>query len=85
MRSSGRRCRRRRRMRWPLLAQRLGARSMVKHENHTPIGAFKVRGGLVYVDRSEARAAARRRPDLGDARQSRPEPCFRRPAATACR
>lgn len=37
--------------RWPLLAQRLGADVVVKHENHTPIGAFKVRGGLVYVDR----------------------------------
>lgn len=36
---------------WPLLAQRLGASVIVKHENHTPIGAFKVRGGLVYVDR----------------------------------
>jgi threonine dehydratase len=35
---------------WPLLAQRLGATVIVKHENHTPIGAFKVRGGLVYVD-----------------------------------
>ncbi len=36
---------------WPLLAQRLGTDVVVKHENHTPIGAFKVRGGLVYVDR----------------------------------
>ena len=36
---------------WPLLAQRLGADVVVKHENHTPIGAFKVRGGLVYLDR----------------------------------
>ncbi|MGB8398582.1 threonine dehydratase [Bradyrhizobium sp.] len=36
---------------WPLLAERLGADVVVKHENHTPIGAFKVRGGLVYVDR----------------------------------
>ena len=35
---------------WPLLAARLGANVIVKHENHTPIGAFKVRGGLVYVD-----------------------------------
>jgi threonine dehydratase len=37
--------------RWPLLSERLGATVIVKHENHTPIGAFKVRGGLVYVDR----------------------------------
>src|ERR1700744_3299478 len=36
---------------WPLLTQRLGASVVVKHENHTPIGAFKVGGGLVYVDR----------------------------------
>src|ERR1700720_2594193 len=36
---------------WPLLSERLGAAAIVKHENHTPIGAFKVRGGLVYVDR----------------------------------
>jgi threonine dehydratase len=36
---------------WPLLAQRLGTDVIVKHENHTPIGAFKVRGGLVYMDR----------------------------------
>ncbi|MGH6641819.1 MAG: threonine dehydratase [Bradyrhizobium sp.] len=36
---------------WPLLAQRLGTDVVVKHENHTPIGAFKVRGGLVYVER----------------------------------
>jgi len=36
---------------WPLLSQRLGASIVVKHENHTPTGAFKVRGGLVYVDR----------------------------------
>lgn len=35
---------------WPLLAERLGTRVIVKHENHTPIGAFKVRGGLVYMD-----------------------------------
>jgi threonine dehydratase len=35
---------------WPLLAERLGTRVVVKHENHTPIGAFKVRGGLVYLD-----------------------------------
>jgi threonine dehydratase len=36
---------------WPLLSERLGASVTVKHENHTPIGAFKVRGGLTYVDR----------------------------------
>jgi len=36
---------------WPLLARRFGCSVLVKHENHTPIGAFKVRGGLVYLDR----------------------------------
>ncbi len=36
---------------WPLLAARIGAEVWVKHENHTPTGAFKVRGGLVYFDR----------------------------------
>ena len=36
---------------WPLLAERLGTPVVVKHENHTPIGAFKVRGGLVYLER----------------------------------
>ncbi len=43
---------------WPLLSERLGATAIVKHENHTPTGAFKVRGGLVYVDRLK-----RERPD----------------------
>ena len=36
---------------WPLLAARTGAEVWVKHENHTPTGAFKLRGGLVYMDR----------------------------------
>jgi threonine dehydratase len=36
--------------RWPLLGQRLGVEVWVKHENHTPTGAFKVRGGLVFMD-----------------------------------
>lgn len=33
---------------WPLLCQHLGMEIWVKHENHTPVGAFKIRGGLVY-------------------------------------
>jgi threonine dehydratase len=37
--------------RWPLLDERVGAAVWVKHENQTPVGAFKVRGGLVYFDR----------------------------------
>ncbi|TFW29323.1 threonine dehydratase [Massilia horti] len=36
---------------WPLLNDALGVETWVKHENHTPTGAFKVRGGLVYLDR----------------------------------
>ena len=35
---------------WPLLGAELGAEVWVKHENYTPTGAFKVRGGLVYFD-----------------------------------
>lgn len=35
---------------WPLLNQRAGCEVWVKHENHTPTGAFKVRGGIVYMD-----------------------------------
>ncbi len=36
---------------WPKLKRRVGCDVWVKHENHTPTGAFKVRGGLVYLDR----------------------------------
>ena len=36
---------------WPLLAERCGAEVWVKHENHTPTGAFKLRGGLIYAER----------------------------------
>ena len=35
--------------RWPLLDERCGAAVWVKHENQTPVGAFKVRGGLLYL------------------------------------
>ena len=44
---------------WPLLKARIGVDVVVKHENHTPIGSFKVRGGLVYFDRLK-----RRRPEV---------------------
>jgi threonine dehydratase len=37
--------------RWPLLEARVGATVWVKHENHLPVGAFKVRGGLVLMAR----------------------------------
>ncbi|HRD77591.1 MAG TPA: pyridoxal-phosphate dependent enzyme, partial [Hyphomicrobiaceae bacterium] len=45
--------------RWPLLARRTGVDVVVKHENHTPCGAFKVRGGIVYMDELK-----RRQPDV---------------------
>jgi threonine dehydratase len=38
-------------IRWPLLAGRTGAEVWLKHENHTEVGAFKIRGGIVYMDR----------------------------------
>jgi len=41
---------------WPLLALRTGCETWVKHENHTPTGAFKVRGGLVFMDRLKRRS-----------------------------
>jgi threonine dehydratase len=44
---------------WPLLKSRTGVDVIVKHENHTPIGAFKIRGGLVYLHRLK-----RERPQL---------------------
>ena len=34
--------------RWPLLCEHAGTEVFLKHENHTPVGAFKIRGGLVY-------------------------------------
>jgi len=44
---------------WPLLERRVGAEVWVKHENHTAVGAFKVRGGLVFFD-----ALRKRRPPV---------------------
>lgn len=35
---------------WPLLSERMGCQAWVKHENHSPTGAFKIRGGITYVD-----------------------------------
>ncbi|MGA8088132.1 MAG: threonine dehydratase [Terracidiphilus sp.] len=35
---------------WPLINRRLGAEVWVKHENHTPVGAFKIRGALLYME-----------------------------------
>ena len=44
---------------WPQLDQALGTETWIKHENHTPLGAFKVRGGLVYM-----KALVERAPEL---------------------
>jgi threonine dehydratase len=44
-------------LRWPLLEQALGTRLWVKHENHNPTGAFKVRGGLTYMAHHRERGA----------------------------
>ena len=44
---------------WPRLAERLGCEVWVKHENHAPTGAFKVRGGLLYVQ-----GLLKRKPDV---------------------
>ena len=43
---------------WPLLAEALGTEAWLKHENHTPVGAFKLRGGLVYFDALRRREPA---------------------------
>ena len=48
---------------WPLLSKELGAKVWVKHENHQPVGAFKVRGGLTYFD-ALMRREPRRPPSL---------------------
>src|SRR5580698_5144580 len=45
-------------IRWPLLCARAGAEVWVKHENHSPVGAFKLRGGLVYFDELARRKTA---------------------------
>jgi threonine dehydratase len=44
---------------WPLLRQRVGAEVWVKHENHLPTGAFKVRGGIVFADRQSREGGVR--------------------------
>jgi threonine dehydratase len=41
-------------LRWPLLSERCGCDVWVKHENHNPTGAFKVRGGLIYMNKLHA-------------------------------
>ena len=43
--------------RWARLSDRLGTDCWVKHENHTPVGAFKIRGGLTYFEQLAQRGA----------------------------
>lgn len=43
--------------RWGLLGERLGTDCWLKHENHTPVGAFKIRGGLTYFEQLAQRGA----------------------------
>ncbi|MEX1167693.1 MAG: threonine dehydratase [Hydrogenophaga sp.] len=43
--------------RWATLSARLGTDCWVKHENHTPVGAFKIRGGLTYFEQLKQRGA----------------------------
>jgi threonine dehydratase len=42
---------------WPKLARRTGCQAWVKHENHTPTGAFKIRGGIIYMEEMARRGA----------------------------
>jgi threonine dehydratase len=44
---------------WPLLAREMGCEIWVKHENHTPVGAFKIRGGLVHMHMRKQRGETR--------------------------
>ena len=43
--------------RWALLSERLGTDCWLKHENHNPVGAFKIRGGLTYFEQLAQRNA----------------------------
>ena len=61
MRWCARRCAPTPALAWPLLGERLGAEVVVKHENHNPTGAFKVRGGLTYRRRAAPPRARRAR------------------------
>ena len=44
---------------WPLLNEHVGCEVWVKHENHTPVGAFKIRGGIIYFNRLRERGDIR--------------------------
>ena len=42
---------------WALSSERMGTECWIKHENHTPVGAFKIRGGLTYFEALKSRGA----------------------------
>ncbi len=65
---------------WPLLAKAVGVEVIVKHENHTPTGSFKARGGLVYVDALVRAGPKPKGLRHRHARQSRAVGCHRRRA-----
>src|SRR2546423_1632853 len=44
--------------RWPLLCERVGTEVWIKHENHTPLGAFKIRSSLAYFRKLKESGAA---------------------------
>ncbi len=69
---------------WPLLSQRLGTRVVVKHENHNPTGAFKVRGGLTYVDKVKQRGGGRGLISATRGNHARVSPSPRRAPASLC-
>src|SRR4051812_11417248 len=58
---------------WPLLSARAGTEVWVKHENHLPTGAFKARGGVIYMAPAPQVGAERQRRHRRHPRQSRPE------------
>ncbi len=70
---------------WPLLRERCGLQLWVKHENHTPAGAFKLRGGIVYFDHLLAGGATAQRRGLRHPRQPWPIDRAGRLASTAWR
>src|SRR6266545_7508754 len=44
--------------RWPLLCERVGTEVWIKHENHAPLGNFKMRSGMMYFQRLKESGSA---------------------------
>src|SRR5258706_9795108 len=59
---------------WPGLAVALGTTVWLKHENHTPLAAFKVRGGATYLERLRRAPPPGARAGQARPRQPRPPP-----------